>query len=115
MAWKQWRAMAAEAGVGAGTGGGEAKPKITAFGPAGGAPHHDATWKRAPNKTGGGATHVRTFTSKLTPVGLEHMDKHINEWLDAHPDAEVKFAIMQVGEMGTSIGKEPALLVQVWI
>lgn len=92
----------------------DAKPKITAIG-SGNAQSIEASWKRAPNKAGGGATHVRTFTAKMNASGLEHLDRHINEWLDNHPDAEVKFSTLQVGDMATSIGKESVLVVQVWI
>ncbi len=95
---------------------GSDKPKIRAFsGPAEAAQPIEASWKRPLIKTGAGATHVRTFTAKMTPASLEYLDKHINEWLDAHPDAEVKFSTMQVGDMAGSMGKETAVIVQVWI
>ena len=55
----------------------DAKPKITAIGGAAGAALSiEASWKRAPNKAGGGATHVRTFTAKMNASGLEHLDRH---------------------------------------
>lgn len=94
----------------------EAKPKIVTIGSgASGDKAIESSWKRVPNKVGGGATHVRTFSAKMNSSGLEHLDRHINEWLDNHPDAEVKFSTLQVGEMATSIGKENVLVVQVWI
>jgi hypothetical protein len=95
----------------------EARPKIVTIGGSAGSGDKsiESTWKRAPNKQGGGATHVRTFSAKMNSSGLEHLDRHINEWLDNHPDAEVKFSTLQVGEMATSIGKENVLVVQVWI
>lgn len=88
-------------------------PKIHGFG------HNkhesiESKWQRPVAKTGG-ATHVRTFFGSLSQQGLEYLDKHINEWLDQHPDAEVKFATLQVGDMPTATGREPALIAQVWI
>lgn len=75
----------------------------------------ESRWQRPLNKNGLGATHVRTFTGSLSAQGLEYMDRHINEWLDGHPDAEVKFAQLQIGNMPTATGREPALIAQVWI
>jgi hypothetical protein len=96
--------------------GGDAKPKISFTSGGGGAAGEiEARWKRPLQKTGQGATHVRTFTAKLTPASIEYMDKHINDWLDAHMEAEVKFATMVVGDVATSMGKEATLVVQVWI
>lgn len=75
----------------------------------------EARWKRPLHANGTGATHCKTFTGKLTPSGLEWLDKHINEWLDQHPEAEVKFATTTIGVMDTTTGKETAIVVQVWI
>lgn len=94
---------------------GSDKPKISFAGGAGGAEQIESRWKRPLQKTGTGATHLRTFTAKLTPSSLEYLDKHINDWLDNHMDAEVKFACTVVGEVATSMGKEATLVVQVWI
>ncbi|XVJ57890.1 MAG: hypothetical protein HEQ23_00255 [Tepidisphaera sp.] len=93
----------------------EVKPKIHGF--ASGRPTEsvESRWKRPLQKSGTGATHVRTFSGSLTAHGLEYLDRHINEWLDAHPEAEVKFATLQVGDMPTATGREPALIAQVWI
>lgn len=88
-------------------------PKIQQFGQ-----KHESVesrWQRPLNKSGTGATHVRTFFGSLSAQGLEFIDRHINEWLDTHPDAEVKFATLQVGDMPTATGREPALIAQVWI
>lgn len=92
----------------------ETKPKITFTGATSSEPI-EARWKRPLNKTGTGATHVRTFTAKLSPGSLEYLDRHINDWLDAHPDCEVKFSTVQIGDVATSMGKEATLVVQVWI
>ncbi len=93
----------------------ESKPKIQFTSGAQTSEAIEARWKRPLHATGSGANHVRTFTGKLNTAGLEYLDKHINEWLDTHPDAEVKFATMTVGELSTSLGREPTLVVQVWI
>lgn len=93
----------------------ETKPKIHGFGHAKAMDSVESKWKRPLQKSGTGATHVRTFSGSLTQHGLEFLDRHINEWLDTHPDAEVKFASLQVGDMPTATGREPALIAQVWI
>ena len=41
------------------------------------------------------------------------MDDKINEWLDAHPEIEVKFVTTAVGPYEGKI-KEPALVMNVW-
>ena len=93
----------------------DAPPKIRAFDQrlsAGG--KHEDSWKRSPNVTGTGAIHVRSFHCKLTGDSLENLDRQINEWLDAHPQYEVKFVTSSVGEW---LGKlrEPNLIIQVWV
>ena len=88
-----------------------AAPKITAFGKE---QRHEETWSRTPNTTGQGAIHVRTFHSKLTVDALSYMDQLINEWLDAHPQYEVKFVNSTVGILSGKL-KEPNLICQVWV
>jgi hypothetical protein len=73
------------------------------------------SWQRAPKTTGSGASHVKSFHCKLTGESLEFMDRQINEWLDAHPDYEVKFCSTSVGEWSGKSMKEPNLIVQVWV
>ena len=75
---------------------------------------HEASWSRTPNTTGSGAIHVRTFHSKLTEDALLYMDQTINEWLDAHPQYEVKFVTATIGTFTGKI-KEPAIICQVWV
>gem|GEM_PF-646252 len=75
---------------------------------------HDSEWSRHPNVTGAGAIHVRTFHSKLNSDSLAFMDQTINEWLDAHPEYEVKFVTSTIGEFTGKI-REPALICQVWV
>ncbi len=85
--------------------------KITAFGQNAA---HDEKWNRKPNVTGAGAIHVKTFHGKLTDDSLKYMDQCINEWLDAHPEYEVKFVNSTVGTL-TGKTKEPHLICQVWV
>lgn len=85
--------------------------KITAFGKD---QRHEDRWNRTPNATGNGAIHVRTFHSKLTDDALSYMDQCINEWLDAHPQYEVKFVNSTVGTVTAKL-KEPHLVCQVWV
>lgn len=84
---------------------------ITAFGKD---VRHEDEWKRTPNTTGSGAIHVKTFHSKLTDDALSYMDQSINEWLDAHPQYEVKFVTTSVGTLTGKL-KEPHLICQVWV
>ena len=73
---------------------------------------HEDSWTRTPNTTGMGAIHVRTFHAKLTDDALVYLDQHINEWLDAHPQYEVKFVTSCVGTLTGKL-KEPHLVCQV--
>jgi hypothetical protein len=75
----------------------------------------DEAWKRSPNVTGTGATHVKTFHGKLNNESLDFIDQQINEWLDAHPQYEVKLVTNTIGDWAGKMGKEPNLIVQVWV
>ena len=44
----------------------------------------------------------------------EQISDRINEWLDAHPQYEVKFVSSSIGVMTGKL-KEPALICQVWV
>lgn len=92
----------------------DAKPKIQAFNQALGGKKHTESWKRKTNVNGTGATHVKTFHCKLNSESVEYMDQQINQWLDEHPDYEVKFVSSTVGEWTGKI-KEPAMVVSVWV
>ena len=85
--------------------------KITAFGRE---KRHEELWSRTPNTTGMGAIHVKTFHCKLTDDAVTYMDQAINEWLDAHPQYEVKFVNSTIGVMTGKL-KEPALFCQIWV
>ena len=75
---------------------------------------HEDEWSRTPNATGTGAIHVKTFHAKLTDDALRYMDQMVNEWLDAHPQYEVKFVNSTVGTLTGKL-KEPHLICQVWV
>jgi hypothetical protein len=85
--------------------------KITAFGID---TKEQSEWSRMPNTTGADAKHVRTFHSKLTDDALKYVDTQINEWLDEHPDYEVKLVTTTIGTF-TGKTKEPHLICQVWV
>lgn len=60
---------------------------------------HDEHWGRSPNVTGQRAIHVKTFVSKLRLDAIEHTDKQVNAWLDAHPEYKVKFVSQSIGRL----------------
>lgn len=75
---------------------------------------HEDHWNRTPNATGQGAIHVKTFVAKLRLDAVEHLDQQVNEWLDAHPEYEVKFVTTAVGKlMGKTL--EDAMFMSVWV
>lgn len=80
-----------------------------------GATRHEDSWSRTPNTPGTGAIHVRSFRSKLSDDALTYLDQQINEWLDAHPQYEVKLVTTAIGEWSTKLGKEPGIIVNVWV
>jgi len=85
--------------------------KIKAFGVAGMTQQH--TYKRQTYATGHGACRVRSFHGRLSDEGMAYMDDKINEWLDGHPEIEVKIVTTSIGQYEGKI-KEPALVVNVW-
>lgn len=86
--------------------------KITQFG--GQRRPHEQHWERRPNANGTGAIHVKTFVTKLRLEAVDHLDQQVNEWLDAHPEYEVKLVTTTIG---TLVGKntEEALFMNVWV
>ena len=60
-----------------------------------------------------GATRVRSFHGRLSDQGLEYMDHAINEWLDRHPDVDVKFVTSVTGVYEGKI-REPAIILNIW-
>ncbi|MCB9846576.1 MAG: hypothetical protein H6811_11405 [Phycisphaeraceae bacterium] len=93
----------------------EVRPKIRAFEQKLISGRHEDEWNRTPNATGTGAIHVKSFHCKFTEEALAMIDGQINEWLDAHPQYEVKFVTTVKADWKTKIGTEPAMIVQVWV
>ena len=87
--------------------------KIQVFGQAIRKPHSDH-WNRTPNSTGTGAIHVKTFVAKLRLDAIDNLDEQVNEWLDAHPEYEVKFVTTSVGKLVGKIS-EDAIFMNVWV
>jgi hypothetical protein len=85
--------------------------KIKAFGVR--KPHEDH-WQRTPNVTGQGAIHVKTFVTKLRMDAVDHLDTQVNEWLDNHPEYEVKFVTTAIGTLFGK-NKEEALFMNIWV
>jgi hypothetical protein len=85
--------------------------KIVAYGA--GLVHKEHQWHRTPNCSGQGACRVKSFHGKYSEQGLEYLDNAINEWLDAHPEIEVKFVTPTVMTFEGKI-REPALVLNVW-
>lgn len=75
----------------------------------------EALWKRQPNKDGTGATHCKVFHARLGDESLTYLETQVNEWLDAHPDYEVKLVQMSVGEWSGKLGKEQHIIAMVWV
>jgi hypothetical protein len=85
--------------------------KIKAFGVAG--MHQEHKYKRQTVASGHGACRVRSFHGRLSDEGMVYMDDKINEWLDNHPEVEVKIVTTSIGQYEGKI-REPALVVNVW-
>jgi DNA-directed RNA polymerase subunit M/transcription elongation factor TFIIS len=62
---------------------------------------------------GRGATRCRIFHAKLNDGALKFMQEQINDWIDQHPEVEIKHASTQVGVVeGKSA--EPHLIITVF-
>jgi hypothetical protein len=85
--------------------------KIKAFGVVGA--QRAREWKRKPTVTGQGAVRLKSFHGKLSDQGMQYIDDAVNEWLDAHPEVEVKFVTSTVGQFEGKI-REPALILNLW-
>ena len=85
--------------------------KIMAFGPQNVITEKE--YARKATLTGRGACRVRTFHGHMSDDGLRRLDEKINDWLEAHPQFEVKFATTTVGVWDGKT-KEPALIVNLF-
>jgi hypothetical protein len=88
-----------------------AEKTIKAFGITGAAKARE--FKRKAITSGTGACRVKTFHGKLSDQGMQYLDDAINDWLDNHPEVEVKFVTSSVGTFEGKI-REPALVLNVW-
>jgi hypothetical protein len=88
-------------------------PKIQAFGVSMGGPHVEHSWKRATVNTGKGICRVKSFHGRLSDQGMDYLDNTINEWLDAHPDVDVKNVTTNTNLFDGKV-KELALIVNIW-
>ena len=70
--------------------------------------------RRQRTANGTGATHLKTYYCKLRADAMDHLDKQVNEWLDSHPEIEVKFVNVTIGVMTGKIS-EPAMFINVWV
>ena len=76
---------------------------------------HADQWDRTPNVTGKGAIHCKVFHCKLREDALEYIEGQINQWLDSHPEYEVKYVTSSIGELKTKTMTEQALFLTVWV
>jgi hypothetical protein len=85
--------------------------KIMQFGAMHGPAAH--AWKRTPHVTGQGICRVKSFHGRLSDQGMDYLDSTINEWLDAHPEVEVKNVTTNTNMFDGKM-KELALIVNIW-
>lgn len=69
--------------------------------------------KRPLNRTGRGATRIRTFHAKLSEAAVRHLDYQVNLWLEQNPEIEIKFANSTVG-IWEGKHPEPAMILTVF-
>ncbi len=71
-------------------------------------------WQIPPVTLGPGATHMKTFVTKMRLDAIDYLDQQVNDWLEQHPGYQVKFATTTIGQMA---GKttEPALVMTLWL
>ena len=72
---------------------------------------HKYTRATHQNKTG--AVRLRTFHCRLSEQGVEYLDQLVNDWLESHPDVEIKFTNSTIGLWDGKL-KEPTLILNVW-
>ena len=73
--------------------------------------HADKESSRGTSLTG--AAHVKSFHGRLSDEWLQFVDDKINEWLEKHPNIEVRFATTSIGLFDGKI-KDLALIINVW-
>lgn len=81
---------------------------------AGGDKHTYTRFKREAHSSVIGATRVRSFHGRLSDDGLAYNDDKINEWLDNHPEVEVKHVNCLIGPLEGKVTGEQGLIVVIW-
>jgi hypothetical protein len=71
------------------------------------------SYKRQPTTTGQGACRVRSFHGRLSEEGLVFLDDKINEWLDNHPEVEIKVVTTNIGQFEGKV-RELAMVINIW-
>lgn len=92
-------------------GGADVEKKIKAFGLV--KQERQRDWKRHTNTPGTGATRMKSFHGKLSEEGMGYLDEAVNDWLDNHPEVEVKFVTSTIGTFEGKI-RMPALVLNIW-
>lgn len=80
----------------------------------GGDKHTYTRFKRDVSPMDHGATRVRTFHGRLSDDGLAYTDDKINEWLDNHPEVQVKHVNCFTGPLEGKVTGEQGLIVVIW-
>lgn len=75
--------------------------------------HNYTRFKRSTHVAGTGACRLKTFHGRLSDEGLAFMDDKINEWLDNHPEVEIKLVNTVIGPL-ESKHNEQAMFVTIW-
>ena len=75
--------------------------------------HTYTRFKRPAHVDGTRACRLRTFHGRLSDEGLAFMDDKINEWLDNHPEVDVKHVNTNIGPIEGKNG-EQAMFVMIW-
>lgn len=92
---------------------GQTAGKIKLPGTLGIGAHKEKSYTRATNKPGTGAVRVKTFYGRLNAEGLSFLDDKVNDWLEQHPEAEVKFITTSIGVMEAKV-RETVMIMNVW-
>jgi hypothetical protein len=87
------------------------KSKIHGISSAGSLVAH--SYKRPTHSNKTGAVRMRTFHCRLSEQGVEYLDQTVNDWLEHHPEIEIKFTNSTIGLWDGKL-KEPTLIINVW-
>lgn len=73
----------------------------------------EKTYTRQLNKTGVGAIRMKTFHGHLSDEGVQRFDDRVNDWLENHPQVEVKHSTTTIG-LWDGKTKEQAIILNIW-